>query len=58
MKMMEQAIAGQIFKTARERRYIRFAVVDKGKGVPVGTAAMFGTDGVSGVLRLDLVFFI
>jgi len=37
--------------------YIRFAVVDKAQGVPIGTIEMFGTENKSGVLRLDLAAF-
>lgn len=34
--------------------YIRFAVVDKARDIPVGTIEMFGSGNKSGVLRLDL----
>lgn len=36
----------------RSRRYVRFAVVAKESGAPVGTVEMFG--GEAGVLRIDL----
>lgn len=41
-------------KAYQARAFIRFAIVDQVRAVPVGTIEMFGGENESGILRLDL----